>query len=49
MNFRQKKAIRNSYLVIALKIDVESAMHDSVEYWAESIYADLTNAKLKEM
>lgn len=47
--FSAKKAVRNSYLTIALKIDAESAMHDSVEYWAEYIYTDLTNARLKEM
>lgn len=47
--FSAKKAVRNSYLIIALKVDAESAMHDSVEYWAEYIYNNELNQRIKEM
>lgn len=47
--FSARKAVRNSYLEIALKVDAEEAMHDSVEYWAEYIYNESGNEKLKQM
>lgn len=51
--FSARKAVRNSYLTIALKLDANTAMHDSIEYWADYIYNEELHGtfseELKEM
>lgn len=47
--FSARKAVRSSYLTIALKLDADTAMHDPIEYWAEYIYEEELHEGLKEM
>lgn len=47
--YEAEMAVRGSYLSVALKIDSELAMHDSVEYWAEYVHDELVDDELQEM
>lgn len=47
--FEATKAVHSSYLAIALKADAETAMHDSIDEWADYIYDEELGESLKEM
>ncbi|MCD7956483.1 MAG: hypothetical protein LUG93_12200 [Lachnospiraceae bacterium] len=47
--YEAETAVCSSYLSIALKMDSELAMHDSVEYWAEYVHDELLDDELQEM
>lgn len=43
------KAVRNSYLSIALKKDPDYVIHDTVEEWADYVYNEKNREELLEM
>lgn len=44
-----QRAVRDSYLSVALKRDRGYVEHDSVEEWAEFVYEEVKNVELIEM
>lgn len=47
--FSARKAVRNSYLIKALKYDAETAMHNPIEYWCELIHDEEAEAPYEEL